>query len=92
MKTVKRTAEYTVFQRGDSRYAVRGKDKKWINGEAKVEILVKEGLIQKPRPKAQPEPEAEPETAAAQAGAGEAEAQSGEDSKQEPGETSEGGT
>lgn len=41
MKTVKQAAEYTVLERRDGRYAVRGKDKKWINGEAKVEILVK---------------------------------------------------
>lgn len=53
MKTVKRAAEHTVMQRGDGRYAVRGKDKKWINGDAKVEILVREGLLTE-QPKAQP--------------------------------------
>lgn len=61
MKTVKQTAEYTIVQRRDNRYAVRGADKKWINGEAKVEILVKEGLIKEPPRKAAPEPEADSE-------------------------------
>lgn len=59
MKTIKQTAEYTVQQRRDGRYAVRGKDKKWVNGDAKVEILVKEGLLKQnmPESKAEPDPE-----------------------------------
>lgn len=57
MKVVKKTAEYTVFQRRDGRHAVRA-DGKWVNGEAKVEILYKEELLKKPEPKAEPEPEA----------------------------------
>jgi hypothetical protein len=66
MKTVKKTAEYTVLQRGDGRYAVRGKDRKWVNGEAKVDILVKEELLNKPisKPKPEPAPETNGETAA----------------------------
>lgn len=56
MKTVKRAAEYTILKRGDERYAVRGKDKKWINGDAKVEILVKEGLLAE-QPKGKPQSE-----------------------------------
>lgn len=59
MKTAKKAAEYTVFQRRDGRYAVRGKDGKWINGDAKVEILMKEALLKKPEPKPEPEPAAE---------------------------------
>ncbi|HSH43830.1 MAG TPA: hypothetical protein VK973_17040 [Arenicellales bacterium] len=69
MKTVKQTAEYTIVQRRDNRYAVRGADKKWINGEAKVEILVKEGLIKEPPRKAAPEPEADSATEAEESGA-----------------------
>lgn len=70
MKTVKQTAEYTVQQRGDGRYAVRGKDKKWINGDAKVEILVKEGLLkEQPKPKPQPAAEEAPADAPAAEGA-----------------------
>jgi hypothetical protein len=58
MKIVKQTAEYTILERRDGRYAVRGGDKKHINGDAKVEILAKEGLIKEP-PKAKPAPEPE---------------------------------
>ncbi len=57
MKVVKKSAEYTVFKRRDGRYAVRGSNAKWINGDAKVEILYKEALLKKPEPK--PEPAAE---------------------------------
>lgn len=69
MKTVKRSAEYTVLQRGDGRYAVRGTNKKWINGDAKVDILVNEGLL-KERPSPKPQP-AEPEESVAESPAGE---------------------
>lgn len=66
MKTIKKTAEYTVIQRRDGRYAVRGAHKQWINGDAKVDILVKEGLLTQPARKPEPEPEAEaPDEAAA---------------------------
>lgn len=64
MKTVKQTAEYTVLQRGDGRYAVRGKDRKWVNGEAKVEILIKEKLLEKPKSKPKPDAETKEESAA----------------------------
>ena len=62
MKVTKKTAEYTIFKRNDDRYAVRGADHKWINGDAKVEILYKEELLKKPEPKPAEEasaPEAE---------------------------------
>jgi hypothetical protein len=60
MKTVKTTAEYTVFKRADGRHAVKGKDKKFINGDEKVKILIAEGLLTAPEPKpAEPEAEAE---------------------------------
>lgn len=55
MKTVKKTAEYTVFLRNDKRHAVRSSAKKWINGEEKVKILEKEGLLKRPEPKAKAE-------------------------------------
>ena len=57
MKFIKQTAEYTIFQRNDERYAVRGKGRKWVNGDKKIEILIAEGLRKKPEPK--PEPPAE---------------------------------
>ena len=51
MKVVKKTAEYTIFQRNDERYAVRGSNRKWINGDDKVAILIKEDLRKAPEPK-----------------------------------------
>lgn len=64
MKLVKKTAEYAVFQRRDGRHAVRGADKRLINGDAKVEILYKEALLKKPEPKAEPVEAAEEAPAA----------------------------
>ena len=61
MQVTKTTAEYTVFKRADGRYAVKGKNKKFINGEDKVKILIEEGLLKAPEPKAE-EPVAEETT------------------------------
>ena len=72
MKTVASTDAYTIVQRKDSRYAVVGANKKPINGDEKVAILLEHGLITAPAPKA-PEPEPEPEVEAAAEDAGEAE-------------------
>ena len=63
MKVVKRTADYTVYQKRSERYAVQGKDKAWINGDDKAKILLEEGLIKVVLPKP-PEPEPEPEAEA----------------------------
>ena len=73
MKVVKRTDAYTIYQRGDERYAVKGADKKPINGDDKVRILLEEGLIKAVAPAA-PEPEAE-EAPAEEAAAEEAPAE-----------------
>jgi hypothetical protein len=56
MKVVLRNDEYTIYQRRDGRYAVEGADKKAINGDEKVAILVANDLI-KAAPPAAPEPE-----------------------------------
>ncbi|MBN7796025.1 hypothetical protein JYP50_05470 [Parahaliea mediterranea] len=61
MKLVKKTAEYSIYQRGDERYAVKGADKKPVNGEEKVRILVAEGLVTVTAPAEKP---AEEEAAA----------------------------
>ncbi|UTW45308.1 hypothetical protein KFE80_13270 [bacterium SCSIO 12696] len=45
MKTIKKTADYTIFQKRNERYAVKGADSKWINGEEKAKILLAEELI-----------------------------------------------
>ena len=67
MKTVKQTAEYTIFKRNDDRYAIRDNNRKWINGDAKVEILYAEALLKKPEPKAEaPAEEVASEEAAAE--------------------------
>ena len=56
MKQAKKTAEYTIFKRRDGRYAVKGANSKWVNGDEKVSILQKEGLAKKPEPKKAEEP------------------------------------
>ncbi len=81
MKLVKKTAEYSIFQRGDNRYAVQGAKKTAVNGEEKVRILVAEGLLKVAVP-AKPEEPAEeaaaPEESAEAEAAGE-EAQAAEE-------------
>jgi hypothetical protein len=45
MKLVKKTAEYSIYKRGDERYAVKDASKKAVNGEEKARILLAEELI-----------------------------------------------
>ena len=75
MKLVKRTDEYSIYQRSDDRYAVKDANKKPINGDEKVRILVAEELIKAALP-AEPEPDeaVEEEAVAEEASAEEAEA------------------
>jgi hypothetical protein len=77
MKVVLRNDEYTIYQRRDGRYAVEGADKKAINGDEKVAILVANDLIKAALPAApEPEPVEEvAEEAAAEAPAEEAAAE-----------------
>lgn len=78
MKVVKKTSEYTILQRRDNRYAVVGADKKPVNGDDKVKILVAEDLLKVAVPAPAPEPEAEEtvaEEAPAEAAAEDAEAE-----------------
>ena len=51
MKLVKKTAEYSVLERRDGRYAVQSKKGKMINGDDKVAILAAEKLVKAPEPK-----------------------------------------
>ena len=62
MKVVVTNDEYTIYQRRDGRYAVEGVDKKPINGDEKVTILLANELISV-TPPAAPEEEAAPEAA-----------------------------
>lgn len=64
MKKVKKTNEYSIFQKRSGRYAVRGSDKQWLHGEDKTKILLGEGLVKVPEPK--PAAPAEPEAAPAE--------------------------
>lgn len=68
MTLIKRTAEYSIFQRGDNRYAVRDAGRQAVNGDEKVRILRAEGLIERAVPAAPAEPET-PEEASASSGA-----------------------
>lgn len=67
MELVKKTNEYSVFKKKNGRYGVKGANKKWINGDEKVKILLAEGLIKAPEPKKVEEAPVEEETVEASA-------------------------
>jgi len=69
MKLVKKTAEYSVFERRDGRYAVKTNKGKMINGDDKVAILVAEKLVKAPEPKKEEAPVEEAEAATEEAAA-----------------------
>lgn len=69
MKLIKKTDEYSIFQRGDERYAVKDAAKKPVNGEEKVKILLAEELIKVAVPAAPAEPEPAAEAADTEEGA-----------------------
>ncbi len=64
MKLIKKTDEYSIYQRGDERYAVKDAARNAVNGEDKVRILLAEGLITVTAAAPQPEPEPEEATEA----------------------------
>lgn len=65
MQQIKKTGDYTIYQKKSGRYAVKGKDKQLLHGEDKTRILLAESLIEPPKPKGPaPEPAAAAETAA----------------------------
>lgn len=55
MKVLKKTDDYTVYQKRSGRYGVIGADGNPINGDEKVKILVAEGIVK--QAVAAPEPE-----------------------------------
>ena len=81
MKLVKKTNEYSIYQRSDERYAVKDADKKPVNGEEKVKILLAEDLIKVVAP-AEPVAE-EPAEAEAEEPAAEEDAPAEEAAKDE---------
>ena len=74
MKVLKKTAEYTVFQKRSGRFAVKNADKKPVNGDEKVAILIAEGFLKEEAPKVEEAPVEEVAEEAAEAPAEEAEA------------------
>ncbi len=58
-KDKKEKKPYTVEKKRSGRYAVIGENGKYINGDAKAEILLKEGLIKPPMKKKPAEAPAE---------------------------------
>jgi hypothetical protein len=83
MKLVKKTDEYSIYLRGDKRYAVEDAAKKAVNGDDKVRILVAEGLLKVAAPAKVEEPVAEEAPAEESA---EAEAAVEESAAEEPAE------
>ncbi|MCZ6460151.1 MAG: hypothetical protein O6766_12405 [Gammaproteobacteria bacterium] len=51
MKVIVKTDEYTIFQKRSERYAVQNADKAWVNGDAKIIILLEHKLIEAAVPK-----------------------------------------
>ena len=79
MKVVVTNDEYTIYRRRDGRYAVEGADKRPINGDEKITILLANELISV-APPAAPKEEAAP----AEAEAAETEAEAAEAGDAEP--------
>lgn len=81
METVKTTENYTIYKKRSGRFAVKGTNRKYINGEEKAKILAEAGLItlskaaEKPAEEAPAEEVAAEETAEASAEGEEAQAE-----------------
>ena len=70
MKEIKSVGDNKIYEKKSGRYAVKGSDKKYINGDDKAKILADAGLITIPEPKAAPvEDAADTESAAEEADA-----------------------
>ena len=67
MRRIKKTNDYSIYKRGDDRYAVKDALNKPVSGDDKVKILLAEGLISLSQPAA-PAEEAAPEEGAAESG------------------------
>ena len=84
MKEVQTSGDYKIYEKRSGRYAVKGSDKKYVNGDEKAKVLADAGLVTIPEPKAAPvEDEAPAEEAA------EEEVTSEEAPAEEPAESSE---
>ncbi|MEM8844755.1 MAG: hypothetical protein AAGB35_06890 [Pseudomonadota bacterium] len=54
MKEVQTSGDYKIYEKRSGRYAVKGSDKKYVNGDEKAKILADAGLVTIPEPKAAP--------------------------------------
>lgn len=59
MKLVKNTKEHSIYKKENGRHAVKAQGK-WINGEAKVAVLVKAGILKHPSKKKEAAAEEKP--------------------------------
>lgn len=64
MEQVKNTENYTIFKKRSGRFAVKGANKKFVNGAEKAEILAKEGLVKVSKAAEKPAEEAPAEESA----------------------------
>jgi len=78
MKEVQTAGEYTIYQKKSGRYAVKGADKKYVNGDDKAKILLDAGLVEITLPK----PVEEPVEAAAEEATEDSAEDAGEDAKE----------
>lgn len=53
MKIVKKTADHTVYERRDGRFAVKTSKGQPVNADEKIAILTAEGFLKAPEPKAE---------------------------------------
>lgn len=61
MELVKKSGEFSIFKKKNNRFCVQNKNKKYVNGDKKQEVLLAEGLITITKAKAKPVAEAAPE-------------------------------
>lgn len=73
MEVVKKVDNLTIVKKRSGRYGVMTEQKKWINGDEKIKVLVDAGLIEVKVK--QPEPEAPAEEATEEASNDEAPAE-----------------
>ncbi|MCG6970699.1 MAG: hypothetical protein LJE85_13115 [Gammaproteobacteria bacterium] len=59
MDVIKKSADYTIYQKRSNRYAVKDANNRWVHGDDKVKILLAEKLVKAPAPKPKEEPAAE---------------------------------
>jgi hypothetical protein len=65
MEIVKKSEKFTILKKRSGRYAVRGADRRWINGDDKLAVLAEAGLAKAPAKKKEKPAEAPPAEAAA---------------------------